>query len=471
MSREKVLIKNTIIYALGSFFSRFLNFLVIPIYTNFLTVRDYGYFDLITTTISLLLPLVTFQINDGLYRYMLESETQSAKKEVVSSSIFIIFRNLIIFIIIYILTVSYIEIKYDYLILVYFTTFVMYDFLNQVARALRENLIYVLSGILNTILTLSFTIMLLMITDYGVAALLFSMSVSMVLAMFFTGYKINIFSYIEWNSINKELKSKLISYSVPLIPNIINWWVMNISDRYLLTLFIGLEANGIYAIANKISSILLVFNSVFYLAWQETAITEYNSEDRNEFYTKMFNKYLVFQVAVFLVLLSVSKSLVSLFVDEKFHEAVKYLPFLYLGAIFSAFSSFYGTGYQSAKDTKGAFYSSVYGSIINILINLVAIPVIGIQAAALSTMLAFLTMWLIRIYQTRKYFNIDINRKNALISLIIIIISILLYYKYSILLPYFMTIIIIFFLYLNYKNLITLYSQSKKYKGLFKKGD
>ena len=79
--------------------------------------------------------------------------------------------------------------------------------------------------------------------------------------------------------------------------------------------------------------------------------------------------------------------------------------------MFSAFSSFLGTGYQSSKESKGAFYTTMISAITNIIINLVFIKIIGLQAAAVSTFIAYLVLFIVRFFDTKKYFEMDVNWK------------------------------------------------------------
>lgn len=130
--------------------------------------------------------------------------------------------------------------------------------------------------------------------------------------------------------------------------------------------------------------------------------------------------------------------------------AAYYVPFLYLGTVFQSFSSFYGVGYLRGKNTKNASTTSIYGAIVNIVINLVLIKFIGLQAAAISTFLGFLVMWLIREKQNREELGIKIDIYDFLMygipALILCIVSC---FSNIILDIVLMTIGIIFFIIIN----------------------
>lgn len=428
MSREKILVKNTIIYALGSLGTKMINFLLLPFYTYFLTKTDYGYYDLIISTTSVLMPLVSFQLNDGMYRYMLSVTNDKDKKDVFTNAFFIVTLNLLIFNVIYFFCYKKLNIQFGNLILIMFNLSVIADLINQALRGLRHNLQFALSGVIAAIITIASNILLIVFLNRHVDGLLISGIVSSLCVLVYVNMIVKVYKLFDYRYIKFDTIAKLVKFSIPLIPNIVSWWVMNLSDRLLLKHYLGIEAIGIYAVANKFPSLLATANYIFSLAWQESAILEYKSEDRNRYYSKVFDLLSTFMFTCIICLLAFTRFIIRYMVSDKFGQAALYIPFLYLGTLFSLFSSFYGTGYLSSEKTIGAFTTSIFGAAINIVMNILLIPVIGIQAASLSTMLSFLAMWLFRIYQTKKYFNIYINKKKLSILLFVCSIFLFIYY-------------------------------------------
>lgn len=422
MNRERTLIKNTTLYMIGSFTSKFLGFLMLPFYTHYLSTDNFGYFDIINTTIILLLPLVTFEINDGLYRYLLDSETTEQKSEIIASTISSTIRNLLIFFIIFMITVFIFPIRYSYLILPALLSLILSDTWQQIARGLKQNMLYSVSGVVYTFVMLSLNVILIAVCGMKVDALLYSNIAAGLSSFILIEWKLRIFRQMRTAKISKPLRKNLIRFSLPLMPNAMNWWVINLSSRYLIFCFIGSDANGIYAVANKFPSILILVNTIFNLAWQESAIAEYSSEDKDSFYTKMFNIYMKVQLSSMLVLIPLTKILMRFMVDPGFYDAWKYTPLLYISTIFSSFSTFYGTGYLVSKETRGALTTSIVSVVINIGLSVLLIPLFGLQAAAFTNAFAFLIMWVIRYVQIKKFFKIEIDFK-VFISLCVSILA------------------------------------------------
>lgn len=413
MSRESALLKNTFIYAMGNFSSKLLSVILLPFYTYYLSTSDFGYFDLILTASSMLTPIISFQISDGLYRFLLDAKGEDEKQQVISTAFLIAIKNIIFTNIIFIIILNSItELRYGYLIMLQIDFSILSALWAQTSRGIRDNVGYSVSGVLATTVLLFSNISLIMFTNMRVDALVISTILSNVVVLGYLEFRLGLRHYIKFHNLNRSLRTALYKYSLPLVPNLLSWWLMSLSDRFIIVHYLGMEANGIYAVANKFPSMLILIYSIFNLAWQDSAISEYNSKDRNAFYTRLFNKLLVLQFTTVFMLLSFTKPIMNLLISYTFSDAWFYVPFLYIGALFSNFSSFYGTGYVSSKETNGAFYTSIAGATVNIILNFILIEKMGIQAASVSTMLAFFVMWVARVYQTRKYLKITIIPKN-----------------------------------------------------------
>jgi len=449
MGREKTLFKNSLIYLIGNFGSKFLGILIIPLYTHYLNTEQFGYFDLVVSYITLLTPLVTFQITDALYRYLLDSKDSMESSNIITNSYTIMLLNLLILNLLLLILFQFVDFNYKYLFLIQLDTLILYTIWIQTARGLKQNFLYSVSGVIFTIVSLVSNLFFIIVLEYKVNGLILSNIIAAAVTFIYVEYKLRLINYFNFKYISRKFNLKLIKFSLPLIPNVVSWWVMNGSVRTLLTHYEGMQANGLFAIANKFPSILLMLNTIFSLAWQESVITESKSKDNKEFYTKMFNYYIIFQFTGVIIFLSITKFLMQFLVDESYYISWTYIPFLYLATIFSGFSSFYGASYLSSEKTMGSFYTSVLGAVVNLIVSICLIPVIGIQGACVATMFAFLTMWIARIINTRKYFKININIKTLVELSIITAVYVYLYYYENTILEFilFILALIIFALY------------------------
>ena len=99
MDGKSKLATNTVIYAIGNFGTKILSYIMVLVYSYFITPDDMGYYDLVLTTISMLQPLIIFQINDGVFRFLIDSSEKKQKSIIGNSLKFLCFVFFVDFII------------------------------------------------------------------------------------------------------------------------------------------------------------------------------------------------------------------------------------------------------------------------------------------------------------------------------------------------------------------------------------
>ena len=427
MNKYKKLVSNSFVFAIGNLGTKFIGFFLLPLYTYYLTKNDFGIVDLLTTTLSLMIPIFTLSIFDSVLRFAMDKNYD--KEAVLINSLVVSFLGFIFTLFIYPILIHVLPfgdlILYFY-ILLFFQS--INSTLTQYVRALGDVTLFAISGIINAFITLICNLLFFSILHMGIDGFLLSLIFANIITCFFVIGRANLWRSFKINKLNIKLTKEMLLYSIPLIPNALMWWIMGFSDRYMITYFIGLSANGIYAVANKIPSILNMVNSIFFQAWQMSAIEEFESKDKSKFYSNVFNMFSVTMLVSTSILLVLLKLVLEIFVADNYFEAWKYVPFLLLGTVFSSFSGFLGTSYIAAKKTTGVFKTSVIGAIINIILNILLIPIIGLNGAPIATMISFAVIWLLRIKDTKAFVNIKINVKKLVLTLVSLIIQIRLLY-------------------------------------------
>lgn len=408
-SRETKLVKNTIIYTISNFGSKILTFLIVPLYTFYLSTAEFGTYDMVISIVNLLAPMCVLAIHEGLLRWLLKSDEKH--EEILGSglSLLILFvgvSDLLVYIVCRLLNW-----EYTFVFIILMTATALHTSFQFVARGEKRNKVFAISGVIYTIVMLALNVLFIVYFRWGVNGMLWSMAIAHICVIVYLLWMLRDRLHFKQMRFKKELAIAMLSYSIMLVPNNISWWVMNASDRIMLTAMVGVATTGIFSLAHKFPSIVTILHTLFYQAWQEQAVLEYDSASRDSYYTKVFNHYMRLACCAVAVLIPLSKLLIMYCMDRSYMDSFQYVGLLYLGSLFSSFSGFYGTGYISAKDTKGAMKTTIIGAVINFLVNLFLIPVIGIWAACLSTVCGNLIVWIIRIKNTRKYFHISVEWK------------------------------------------------------------
>lgn len=463
MEKNKELIKNTIIILLGKFCTQFLSFFLLPLYTSILSANEYGIYDLIVTYVALFVPVISLQIEMAIFRELIDVRSNCEKtSKIISSGIYSVVLQFIICLIGYYLISIFINIPYkNYIILNILAVMVSSVFM-QIARGLGKNVEYSISSVIAGVSTILLNILFLVVLKFNVDGMIISAILSNIFAAIYIFISCKLYKKIKYSSVSKQTIHKLLKYSLPLVPNGLIWWIINVSDRTIISIFLGTGANGIYAVSNKFSSILMQIFNIFNLSWAESASLHINDEDKNEFFSGVFNKTLKYSLVVCLLIIVALPFLFNILISQSYSEAYIYIPILLVGMIFNIIVSFLGSIYVAKKLTKEVAKTSFGAGVLNILINVFLVKYIGIFAAAISTVLAFLTMSIFRIVDVQKYVKLKINFKEFSIVLLLFLISLLLYYFNNTLISAIYLVLVIVYVFIDNKNYINLILKKAK---------
>lgn len=411
---------NTFVIGIGTFGSKVLVFLLLPLYTRVLTNSDYGVIDLIIQTSNLLIPVVSIGIANGVIRFGLDKSTD--KSYVFSTGLITILVGFGIFLIFEPL-ISKIKYISDYTLIIYSFVFTscLHSLCSQFVRSQDKVRLYAIDGVLYTIFTTFFTILFLLHFKLGITGYVGAIILSDFISTAFLFVTARLYKYVTFNIKDKLISKAIIKYSLPLIPNTIFWWITNVSDRFIVAYMLGADANGLYAISYKIPTIITLVSTIFQDAWQISAMGEKNIVERQRFFTNVFKTYssIIFIAASALIM--AVKVVMKILVSESFYEAWRYVPFLIMATSFSCLVSFLDSIYFVEKKSNLSMATTFIGAIANIILNFILIPIVGINGASLATFISYLTVFAVRALNTRNFITIDYNVHKLLANTIILI--------------------------------------------------
>ncbi|KAF0339480.1 lipopolysaccharide biosynthesis protein [Pediococcus acidilactici] len=419
MNRYKKLFSNSVVFSIGNLGSKMITFFMVPLYTRYLTTGQYGKSDVILTLVDLLTPILTLSVIDAVFRFALDKNTNKA--EVLTNGLFISLLSIIIFLF---LTPFLAHVEYGIYVCTLTYLSALESTLQQFARGIGKSLLYAITGIVMTIATVISNIILIVFWGWQLQGYLASMFIAQIVGIIFLVWRLKAWKYINIQSTNKELIKRMLIYSIPLIPNMVSWWLSNSANKVFISLLIGSSANGIYAVANKIPSLISVFYSIFTQAWQISAVEEFNSKDAGNFFSTVLNATFGILFIGVSILTLLAKPLVIILSTPAYFLAWKIVPWLALAVLFASVSSFLGTIYTASMKTVTLFTTTVIGAITNIICNLILIPFIGVVGAGIGAFLSFLIVTILRVRDSRKFITLRINWKLIIPSSVAIIIQI-----------------------------------------------
>lgn len=420
MNSYKKLLSNSVIFSVGSLGSKIVSFILLPLYTFYLTTGEFGTVDLVIATSTMLVPVVSLSMQDAVLRFAMDD---SQKRDLVLSSAFFIgFIGLMLSLILY-PVLNLINGLNNYIIFLYLLLFVeIFEIItSQYARGIGRSKLFALNGFLLSLNTGLLNLLFIVVFDLGINGYLIATFLSYLISSIFLAVKLKLHKTIKISAIKKDVIKNLITYSVPLIPNSVMWALINASSRYFILFYLGVKYNGLFAVASRIPAIINIISSVFSQAWQLSAIEEFENVNRSKFYNSIFEILSsVMFLSTFLIIIILKPGFKFIF-DLEYYNAWEVVPFMLIGIVFSSFASFFGSIYIASKKTSGVFKTSIYGGLISLVLNLLLIPKIGLIGTGIASMISFLVMFIARVIDTKKIIHIEINWKKIWLNLIILL--------------------------------------------------
>ena len=353
MNKNKELVKNTIIIFIGKFCTQFITLLLLPLYTHFLSTEDYGYIDLIQTYLTFFIPLILLKIDAGIFRFLIDArKSEEEKNRIITNGIFIMFLELIISTILFVIAVKIFSIKYSILIVMNLISLSILTFLLQIVRGIGKNKQYSFSSIIAAIVTIVLNLIFLVGFHKNGKYVLIASLISNIICTIYLLIANKILKNVKIKYIDKKLIKDLLKYSIPMIPNELSWWIVHVSDRTIISYALGVAANGIYSVSCKFSNILSSIFNIFNLSWQESAALHINDTDKDEFFSNVINKVFNLFICFCIGILACLPFVFELLIKDSYREAYKYVPILLLANIFSVLIGLIGSIYVAKKMTK-----------------------------------------------------------------------------------------------------------------------
>lgn len=427
MNKYKVLAKNTVLVFLGTFGSSLISFLMLPLYTRWLTTSDYGTVDTISTYASILVACVFLNISDSIFIFP-KKATELERRGYFSSGIAFILLAIVVSSLFFYVIISLLvyfgqhNVLTDYPIMIFIImcSTVIQLYCQAFTRSIDKMLIYSMTGIVTTFSVALFSILL--IPYWGLKGYVASMVIASLAGALFSVVFSKSYRYFSLRSVSKGALKQMLGYSVPLVPNSAMWWIVNGLNRPIMEHFLSLASIGIYAVASKFAGLMQAFMNILSTAWTNSALDEYGCKDFENFYNSYLRFLITFLFIGLYILIPFSKPIIELLTTPEYYTAYRYMPILAFSLVLSGISGNIGAVFAAAKKSKYFFYSSLYAGSASLLLLLVFTPMFGLMGVVCSLVGSYMIMLLARLYYSRKY--VRLNNKSYYVSLFFIFLCI-----------------------------------------------
>ena len=427
MNRKyKSLLTNMGLFFLASFIPKTISFFMVPLYTYCLTTEDYGTADLLTTTVQLLVPILTLQIQDSVLRFAMENGKDNS--EVFSVGFLSVLRGgavllmgIVICKVLDLISLSILQ--WGYVVINYFTVSLNAIF-SYFCRGIGKIKILTLSSVAMSLVTVSTNILFLISLDMGLDGYLIANSLGATtgILIIFLGEKL--YKYISCVKISKTLRNEMMVFSIPMILSALSWWINNASDRYILRFFTGVSFVGIFAVASKVPTILSTMSAVVSRAYSISAIQEFNKNDTDGFLGRSYSLISMIMVLGCSCLTLFNVEIARILFSKDFFQAWIIVPPLLISSLMNQLSLSCENLFIATKNTKIISITAACAACINTILNFTLIPLLGAYGAAVATAFGFSFQWILRYCFLRKEIKLKNNIKKEVCSYFLLIVQV-----------------------------------------------
>ncbi len=419
--KYETLLKDVLVFALGSIGSKIIVFLLVPFYTYYLTPEEYGIADLVFTVSQLAIPVFSLVIFDAVMRFALSREEKPQDVFLVGLVVWLI-GSAAAFLATPLFGLYAAVSKWKWYVTAYVSVSALVSIELNYLKAINKNYIYSLVCVLQTLSLALLNILLVAHKQMGVRGYLISYIGSGVIAAILCIVCGKLITDIKKAHFQKSLARKMVAYSSPLILNNLSWWVIQSSDKFMLEVMVNDIALGIYAVASRIPSLITVFVTIFQQAWGVSSIKEMERSNDTGFYTSVFSVYSFMAFFAGMGLCLIIKPFMDVYVrSDAYGEVWRYVPLLLASAVFSAIAAYYGSMYSALKKPVNNMISTIIAAVVNIVVNFLAILALGLWGAMIGTLVAYIVLAYVRLVDVGRYVNVGVNRRKLITNSVLLV--------------------------------------------------
>ena len=418
-NRIAFLLGNTLVFALGGLAIKAVSLVLMPLYTTALTAGEYGTAELLNSAIEIVLPLLSAGVVEALYRFSIDDDVP--KDELFASSLVVLGVGVVCAGGLCALGSVLWDMEHAGSFFVLFCSVCLFKATTQLARGLGHVRRFVAYGLINALAMVVATYLLLVRARLGVEGYLWSFTIG-----YLVGGVVAFLGSAEYRllapfRVDRALLRRMLVYSLPLVPNLLSWWLVSVSGRYVVLWGSGVVAAGLFTAASKMPALVNIVASVFQQAWQYSTAREIDSPDRGAFFGVVMRGYSLATLTVAGLVIALNRPISRVMLQAEFAEGWRYVPLLMLVASFGVISIFFESFYQALKNSGVLMASTALGAVVNVILGVALVPFMGPWGAGLAGAVSYMLVLVVRARDLGRRINLPIDRPRLTYQLALLI--------------------------------------------------
>ncbi|MCR4418043.1 MAG: oligosaccharide flippase family protein [Ignavibacteria bacterium] len=434
--KKRGIFSHTIIYSFGNFLARGLNFILLPFYSHYISPSEFGIYSVIVSVLTIASTILNFGLPGIFVKNLSETGSQFEKKKFISnviSSVILLSIPVLVIVIIFSGQLSQLIIGNENfgleiilgIISIYVLNFSYYFSVFYVAEENSKKYVFINSvgALINFILN----IILIVVFNSGINGIFLSQIFSSLIIILLAK---DVFKNFFTFEVDLRYLKPILVVSFPLLLSGIFTIVVELIDRLLVLKFLGEDQAGIYSFGYRLALIYNLFILSFKSAWipHYFNLKNISNEEEARHLGRVFTK-LVFISAILILSIQILIKILFEFdffafriFDPKYSASQELIVYVMIGYFFSLMMAFYSIAPYKFNKTIHFLLADLLAMLINLILNFLLIPMIGIKGAAIATMIAFFIGAVYLFFYSKKRIRVTYEiSKVALIVLISIL--------------------------------------------------
>ena len=415
---SKKVIRNVSFYTIGAIIPKVIGFFLLPIFTRYLSPTEYGIMNYTNSITIFLFAFTILSLNAYLLRHVFDYEKEEDRKKLIGNVF--LFITIINFIMLGVELVLFPKIILAFNIKVKFHPYFLLALINNflsvfsvvpliIYRYKGKAINFVVVNATKSFIQVIFSLILVIHFNMGVLGRYYGSLMANVI--FLVIYILIIYKNAILNLNLSQIKKGLI-FSLPLVPSTFLHVIINVGDRIILERYVPLAALGIYSVSYTLGTVLRIFAYSSYLSFEPIVFSKIGKDDFSQAITKIRKYYLYVIFCLSFLYVLFSKEILYMMASSKFSSGYKVIPIIILSTIFLSENYLFGTILIGIKKTKVSLILNLIGAVINVIVNLLLIPIIGMYGAAISTLTSYLVMFCLFYFYLNKHMGMKFLKIN-----------------------------------------------------------
>ena len=424
-SKQQSFIKGSAILIASNMIIKGINFFLLPLYTKYLTPDMLGISDSISNFTAILFPLLVMGLDSAFSAFYFDRHNEAHHHKVMNTiRITMLMASLVPIIMAAgakpIASMLFGDSEYYMLVavsLISVSVNLWHLPFSLLARMRNRMALFALVNTVASLAMVFLNVFFLTAMHLGAYSLIFSTACVQLLQ--FLMYRFLMKEKLDSKAYDRDLLKKMMTFSLPLIPNALATWVLALSDRYIVLHYCGTEEVGLYGVAARFATAVSLVANGIYMSYTTYAYDKRGDADDKQNYSRILNAFVYAIMGVCVTASLFAREIIDIMADNSYADTAVLIAPILFGQLFYGINTLIGYAITFEKKSKYILLITTSGAVFNVVLNFIFVPGNGALAASYTTLASYMLMVMLTYYYAQKTFPVEYRTTKLALSIIV----------------------------------------------------